>query len=186
MADGFRKSCSYCCIVVFSKMWSWVATPKGVNVTAASICRHAMSSCVGMYDVSKVSQCFRSLPGDLPEMYVVGEETCRHKHRSQEVSTKCKLSTKFEHPVSQVILFLLLQGQCFKNPHVTPDIWPKSHPLIPPIFGARRPRRKRNLNQPIQKSRPESVCRARTVGIPGEKEGKPCRRDQNVVRWLGG
>ena len=110
MADGFRKSCSYCCIVFFLRCEAGLLHPKGVNVTDASICRHAMSSCVGMYDVSKVSQCFRSLPGDLPEIYVVGEETCRHRHRSQEVSTKCKLSTKFEHPVSQVILFLLLQG----------------------------------------------------------------------------
>ena len=115
MADGFRKSCSYCCIGFFLRCEAGLLHPKGVNVTDASICRHAMSSCVGMYDVSKVSQCFRSLPGDLPEIYVVGEETCRHRHRSQEVSTKCKLSTKFEHPVSQVICSCYYRGFLFQK-----------------------------------------------------------------------
>lgn len=68
-----------------------------------------------------------------------------------------------------------------------------SPPVIPPIgWCPRRPRRKRNLNQPIQKSRPESVYRAPTVGIPGERAftgGFPMCvfRDQNISklgRWL--
>ncbi len=88
--------------------------PKGVNATDMSICRQVMSWSVGMYDVSKVSQCFRSLPGDLPEIYVVGEETCRHRHRGQEVSTKYKVSTKFQHPVSQVICSCYYRGIVWK------------------------------------------------------------------------
>ena len=87
-------------------------------------------------------------------------------------------------------MFLLLQGLfVFKNPHVTPDIWPKSHKKssLQSLGDQGDQGEKRNLNQPIQRSRPESVCRALTVGIPGEKEGKHmCRRDQIVVRWLGG